>query len=257
VTCHGGPETTNASISNVQGQRLERMLLRGGACAIYDQGFLNTGVRPSLDDRAVGGTDPVGHPFSETALAEQGLLQSLVPTSGAPPFGLKVTADPSVTGPPLGGSSNCETPNILGAFKVPQLRNVELTGPYFHNGGQLTLMQVVDFYNRGGDFSNADIADDVHPLHLGQADEDALVAFLLGLTDERVAYERAPFDHPSICVADGEIGDSHHILVDRSGDLPGGGVAHALDQRLCVAAVGAGGRPSRLLTFLGISPYQH
>jgi len=47
------------------------------------------------------------------------------------------------------------TPNRVlrdGAFKAPQLRNVELTGPYFHNGGTLTLRQVVDFYTRGGDF---------------------------------------------------------------------------------------------------------
>jgi cytochrome c peroxidase len=39
-----------------------------------------------------------------------------------------------------------------GAFKAPPLRNVELTGPYFHTGSYLTLRQVVDFYERGGDF---------------------------------------------------------------------------------------------------------
>lgn len=39
-----------------------------------------------------------------------------------------------------------------GAFKAPALRNVELTGPYFHTGSYLTLRQVVDFYVRGGDF---------------------------------------------------------------------------------------------------------
>src|SRR4051812_49340166 len=38
------------------------------------------------------------------------------------------------------------------AFKTPGLRNVELTGPYFHNGGKATLRQVVDFYSIGGDF---------------------------------------------------------------------------------------------------------
>jgi cytochrome c peroxidase len=48
-----------------------------------------------------------------------------------------------------------------GAFKAPPLRNVELTGPYFHTGSYLTLRQVVDFYVRGGDFpvSNADSRD--------------------------------------------------------------------------------------------------
>ncbi len=37
--------------------------------------------------------------------------------------------------------------------RAPQLRNVALTAPYFHNGSQLTLEQVVEFYNRGGDFN--------------------------------------------------------------------------------------------------------
>jgi cytochrome c peroxidase len=48
-----------------------------------------------------------------------------------------------------------------GAFKAPPLRNVELTGPYFHTGSYLTLRQVVDFYVRGGDFprTNADSRD--------------------------------------------------------------------------------------------------
>ena len=48
-----------------------------------------------------------------------------------------------------------------GAFKAPALRNVELTGPYFHTGSYLTLRQVVDFYVRGGDFpiTNAESRD--------------------------------------------------------------------------------------------------
>jgi hypothetical protein len=48
-----------------------------------------------------------------------------------------------------------------GAFKAPSLRNVELTGPYFHTGSYLTLRQVVDFYLQGGDFpvTNTDNRD--------------------------------------------------------------------------------------------------
>jgi hypothetical protein len=46
-----------------------------------------------------------------------------------------------------------------GAFKAPSLRNVELTGPYFHTGSYLTLRQVVDFYMRGGDFPLTNAAD--------------------------------------------------------------------------------------------------
>ncbi|MBN3922053.1 hypothetical protein [Nostoc sp. NMS4] len=61
-----------------------------------------------------------------------------------------------------------EVPNIIpssglhdvadqGSFKSPGLRNVELTAPYMHNGGMLTLEEVVDFYNRGAADDNASI----------------------------------------------------------------------------------------------------
>ena len=97
-----------------------------------------------------------------------------------------------------------------GAFKAPQLRNVELTGPYFHNGGQLTLRQVVDFYVRGGDFpiTNAQHRDflltnlDIEAQsNLSEEEKVALVDFLLELTDERNRFDRAPFDHPEVIVA--------------------------------------------------------
>jgi cytochrome c peroxidase len=92
-----------------------------------------------------------------------------------------------------------------GSFKVPGLRNVALTAPYFHNGGQATLRQVVDFYDRGGDFGpqNADFDPIVRPLNLTEQEKDQLVAFLEALTDERTRWEKAPFDHPSLSLANG------------------------------------------------------
>src|SRR5262249_4026174 len=44
---------------------------------------------------------------------------------------------------------------------------------------------------------------DVKPLGLSEADKNALVAFLVALTDDRVRYEKAPFDHPSLTVPNG------------------------------------------------------
>ena len=38
--------------------------------------------------------------------------------------------------------------DLCGAFKVPTLRNVARTAPYFHNGGFETLREAVDFYVR-------------------------------------------------------------------------------------------------------------
>jgi hypothetical protein len=67
-----------------------------------------------------------------------------------------------------------------GAMKAPALRNVELSGPYFHTGSYLTLRQVVDFYFRGGDFpvSNAENRDP----HVVDLDEHA---FSFGRTTGR------------------------------------------------------------------------
>jgi hypothetical protein len=85
---------------------------------------------------------------------------------------------------------------------VPHLRNVELTGPYFHNGSASTLLQVVEFYTRMGNFPQENALDvdpdfqDIGTLR-GKPDRRAnVVSFLLTLTDDRVRFERAPFDHP-------------------------------------------------------------
>lgn len=96
-----------------------------------------------------------------------------------------------------------------GAFKVPTLRNIELTGPYMHNGSLLTLEAVVDFYSRGGDynrrvraneedFKTGDQHPEMAPLNLSTEDKADLVAFLKSLTDPRVRHGQAPFDHPSL-----------------------------------------------------------
>ena len=90
-----------------------------------------------------------------------------------------------------------------GMFKSPTLRNIELTGPYFHTGKYLTLRQVVDFYDRGGDFNNADKDSQVRHLGLSEQEKTDLVAYMLSLTDDRVRFERAPFDHPSLALPNG------------------------------------------------------
>ncbi len=178
-----------------------------------------------------------------------------------------------------------------GQFKAPPLRNIELTGPYFHTGSYLTLRQVVDFYLRGGDFpaTNAEHRD-AHMLSIdnqafgfgatsdlppgfGDAFPDVvtrydampdidhpntpepatstpeqarevLVKFLISLTDERVKFERAPFDRPEIFVP----------LDGTAPDNTGGRAAMLTDSRfLHVVAVGAEGRGDPVPNFLGIS----
>ena len=93
-------------------------------------------------------------------------------------------------------------------------RNVELTGTYFHNGSQATMRQVVDFYNRGGDFPDGFTDSQVRPLSLTPAQKDSIVAFLLSLSDDRVRWNRAPFDHPELCVPNGQEGDTQSVVTD-------------------------------------------
>ena len=88
----------------------------------------------------------------------------------------------------------------LGQFRVPDLRNVELRGSYFHNGRFSTLMEVVDFYDRGGDFIDEPTfaVQFIHQLNLTLPQKNDLVAFLRSLTDPRLVTEAPPFDRPML-----------------------------------------------------------
>lgn len=212
VNCHFGPELTDASVARVSASPLRR---REGN--LLDRGFNNLGVRPTLDDLGVGGVDatPSATPLSLARLAVAGQLE-----------------DPSQS-PPV---SPTEVLGVDGAFKTPSLRNVALTAPYFHDGGKLTLRQVIDFYSRGGDvWPVVDRAgqplEGLHVLSLTDEEKDALVAFLGALTDDRVRYRRAPFDHPQLFVPDGQ------QLVDD-------GTGRATDVMREIPAVGAQGGPA-------------
>lgn len=90
-------------------------------------------------------------------------------------------------------------PADQGRFRTPSLRNVAQRAPYFHNGGFDTLEEVVDFYNRGGDFNAPNKDPRVRPRGLNQAQRNDLVAFLRRpLTDPRVTGELPPFDRPTL-----------------------------------------------------------
>jgi len=237
IHCHNGAEFTSASFANLKEEgRLDQRLGDNNVVFRYDNGFFNTGVRPTAEDIGVGGLDPFNYPLSETRMAQDRMYAML---------GNDFDIANEV---PVGRDAPLA---IDGAFKTPGLRNVEFTGPYFHNGGKSTLMQVVDFYNRGGDFgaANKPITDPtVRPLGLTQSQKEDLVAFLLALSDERVRYQRAPFDHPSICVP-------HGHQASRRGGLVVDSTGQAIDELMCLPAVGASGSRTPLKTFLGLDPF--
>ena len=212
--------------------------------ATYDAGWYNLGVRPTEDDPGLDASDPFGNSLSWTRLF-QGLLDPTfikVPGNGlgCPGAGnatfpnelLNASGFPLLSGPLLKN----EATDVAGTFKVPSLRNVDLTGPYFHTGGKATLAQVVEFYDNGGDFANPTKAPAIVPLHLTADQTSSLIAFLLALTDERVRRQRAPFDHPQLLIPNG---------ADSSGN----------DSVLVVPAVGAGGGDA-LPRFLSLNPFQ-
>jgi cytochrome c peroxidase len=85
----------------------------------------------------------------------------------------------------------------MGRFKVPSLRNIELTAPYMHDGRFATLDDVVEFYNSGvilGTNLSPPLrnppgspgAGQPRRLNLTATQKAALVAFLKTLTDRSV-----------------------------------------------------------------------
>ena len=79
-----------------------------------------------------------------------------------------------------------------GVFKVPQLRNIALTGPYMHDGRFETLEEVVDFYsdniqNHANLHEFLKEGDEAKRFNFTSEEKAALVDFLHTLTDDAMA----------------------------------------------------------------------
>lgn len=70
----------------------------------------------------------------------------------------------------------------IGKFKVPTLRNIELTRPYMHDGSMSSLVDVLDHYEKGGNKHPLQHPS-IKPLMLSKKDKLNLIAFLRTLTD--------------------------------------------------------------------------
>ena len=332
IACHLGSEFTAASVTHVLNpantpntdKYIERMLMGDGGFALYDTGFYNIGVRPSEEDIGVGASDGYGYPLSFTRNAKKHANNpndyAIVNPNISPLLPDPFQTDSVLFAANLGCigwnpnttaySYLCGTDPVVsderdavdGAFKTSTLRNVELTGPYFHNGGNATLEQTVEFYNRGGDrkdlflkdpncggaqftvdpYGNSVVAPDPvtgliddsgflsgasgqasnmapdmagtkellvtvcnpgqptqEALGLTSSDVDDIVAFMKALTDDRVRWEKAPFDHPSLTIPNGHVGDENKVKLNP-----------AIEQTLVVPAVGAAGRKPKGLPAL-------
>jgi cytochrome c peroxidase len=232
--CHDGPVFSEAT--TYQGDTafapIERMVPVESPPALHDNGFYNIGVRPVFEDLGNGSVDPYGNPLSFT---RQFILAPGAAGVGIGHFAVYPCELDAATCASLPTAAEARSQRLVvdGSFKIPGLRNVALTPPYFHNGGERSLAEVIAFYNRGGDQrtiaggdtsgtgplgrpvttaapvtggmggSNMDPA--VRPLGLSAQQQAQIVAFLQALTDPRVACHMAPFDHPGIAVANGQV----------------------------------------------------
>lgn len=67
-------------------------------------------------------------------------------------------------------------------FKIPSLRNVELTAPYMHDGSLDSLEDVIEHYIRGGE-NHPNKSQLVSGFELSTKEKEGLIAFLKTLTD--------------------------------------------------------------------------
>jgi len=70
----------------------------------------------------------------------------------------------------------------IASFKTPDLRNVMVTAPYFHDGSAATLWDVMDHYNKGAGLRNPYLSTEIQPLALSETDIDDFVALMASLT---------------------------------------------------------------------------
>lgn len=214
TNCHEGPELTDASVRRIMMAPNGPVRNRDGN--IIDKGFNNIGVRPTEDDLGVGARDEYG-PLSHS--------KRLFP-NGPPAF--------------FDGAAVDKGFGVEGAFKIPSLRNVALTAPYFHNGDTPSLREAVTVYSRGGNVFPITQTDGtpIEPLGVANmtSDEvDAVIAWLETLTDERVRIAAAPFDHPQLFVPNGHMGNHQRVMPGLFG--------FAMDDMIEIPMTGAEGGP--------------
>lgn len=77
----------------------------------------------------------------------------------------------------------------IGKFKVPSLRNVNMTGPFLHDGSISKLEEIVDLYAKGG-YSHPNQSHLITGFEISSAEKEDLINFLKSLTDTSV------FNHP-------------------------------------------------------------
>jgi len=124
-----------------------------GNLDLRDLGFANIGIRPAFTDQMSGREDSYGNPLSlgrqyKNYVAHGNNLSYVLD----PQLKNALTTGNLIAPPPVSfvsqfdGSVKLE---VDGSSKIPSVRNVALTPPYFSWGGYSNLRQVMKLYNRG------------------------------------------------------------------------------------------------------------
>jgi len=83
--------------------------------------------------------------------------------------------------PDMGRYAHIPIRILKGAFKTPTLRDITLSAPYFHNGEAVSLMQVMEHYNKGGEIKK-DLSPNMKALDLSVQEMKDIIAFMQALT---------------------------------------------------------------------------
>jgi len=70
----------------------------------------------------------------------------------------------------------------IGKFKIPSLRNIELTFPYMHDGNMASIDEIIDHYRKGGQGNHLQ-SKIIQPFEINAMERKQLKAFLWALTD--------------------------------------------------------------------------
>jgi cytochrome c peroxidase len=176
--CHSGALMSEGAV--VAGQPNTPMLQAfepDGVIGTHDLGYINIGVQPVFTDQLNGRVDAYNNPLSyvrqylnylnaqsegnpnaSSFLLDPDLQQAVALAAATPPGSQSPLVPPPPAnfsssfvpfGPVSPGNVSASKLEVDGTAKVPQLRNVGLTPPYFVTGGFSNLREVIRVYNRG------------------------------------------------------------------------------------------------------------
>ncbi len=136
---------------------------------------------------------------------EDGRSHAVTNDLGRRPFAVTGVAsleeDPGVTVADLNLAStvpNDEADPDVGYFKSSHLFNLPLTAPYFHDGSEMTIPDMLDFYIRGGNHDLDKLDSQVRKLDASKRERRLVIKMMERLTDPRIAKGEGPYAHPSL-----------------------------------------------------------